>query len=321
MDKFVVMPQVVVYQNMFSEEQVKKILEVVQQSETYTADINPTAPEESAINDFHGDQPYLENDYDLIMKWMPWYTFGLRSKVSEKYVDPVHHEYNKEQYDFREKVKGIINDIFYDYANDYKDSQWPEFIDHWYIDQQFGFSEIEILKHYVKPSHEYAILFHTDRHEHRIDIAGGKQIITFTMYLNDDYTGGEVEFIDEAENKLISYKPKAGDVTVFPAGLPFWHAAKAVTKGNNKIFLRVFASWEHVGSQEYQDGVKKYGKEAYDKIMMDRGRETVSTNVVGRQVIRVGENPNILKTKAILINDENRIYINGKDVYQERRYQ
>jgi hypothetical protein len=271
-----------------------------------------TAPEESAINDYHGAQPFLKNSNDFIMQWTPWYNFGHRSKIDNSNIKINNENYNKMEYDLREQVNEAMNIVFQDYISDYKNSEWPNFITSWELSTKLGFSEIEILKHHIKPKEKYAILFHTDRHEHRIHMAGGKQIITFTFYLNDNYEGGEVEFIDEAKNQLFTYKPGAGDITVFPSGLPFWHSAKAVTSGENKIFLRVFINWEHSGSKEYLEGVKKYGKIEYDKIVMNEARDVVSQNVVGRQVIRVGEDPSALKTKAILIHDENRFYIDGR---------
>lgn len=318
MNKTIIIPQVVVYQNVFTDEEIKNFYKIISESETDISNYKVTAPEESAINDFHGLQPYLQKENDLIMQWVPWYNFGFRSKLVKSTPDAQKNKYDIDQYNMKEKIiKNLLN-IFNEYSESYKDAEWPNFVTSWELSPQFDFSEIELLKHHMKPKQEYAILFHTDRHEHRIEMTGSKQIITFTIYLNDDYEGGEVEFIDEAKNELISYKPRAGDITVFPSGLPFWHAAKSVKAGNNKLFIRVFASWEHTGSEEYLNGVKKYGKVEYDKIMMDKGRETVSSNVVGRQVIRTGENPSILKTKAILINDDKRIYINGKNIYKNK---
>jgi predicted 2-oxoglutarate/Fe(II)-dependent dioxygenase YbiX len=90
-------------------------------------------------------------------------------------------------------------------------------------------------------------------------LAGTKAEITVTMYLNDDYDGGDIEYrnydkhfthfriegdqmIEMETNKVIpgfNYKPQAGDIIIFPSKLPFYHGVKKVTKGQ-KLFLRTF---------------------------------------------------------------------------------
>jgi 2OG-Fe(II) oxygenase superfamily len=46
-------------------------------------------------------------------------------------------------------------------------------------------------------------------------------------YLNDDFQGGELRF----EHMNFTYHPAAGDVVLFPSGLPYQHAALPVTSG------------------------------------------------------------------------------------------
>ena len=309
------MPQVVVYQDIFSKEQLDYFLKTIKESENSLENYKVTAPEESAYNDFHGAQPSIIDDNHLIMNWTPWYTFGSRSKIANMHIK---RDQNPSQYDLNKAALEMFDSVYDDYISDYGDAEWPEFVDWTETDPLILCnSEIEILKHHMYPQKEYAIEFHTDRHEHRIELPGGKQIITFTFYLNDDYEGGEVEFIDEAENKVITYKPKAGDVTVFPAGLPFWHSAKAVTSGNNKVFLRRFKNWEYSGSKSYHEGVKKYGKMQYDKMMQEEAVKIVDSDLVGRQVVKIGETQKFTGTKGILIREENFFYINGKDLKYE----
>lgn len=61
------------------------------------------------------------------------------------------------------------------------------------------------------------------------------------LYLNDDYEGGESAFLEEFvplsdfplyDDSMngISFKPKAGDFSIFPSDL--WHGGKRITNGN-----------------------------------------------------------------------------------------
>ena len=63
-----------------------------------------------------------------------------------------------------------------------------------------------------------------------IDSHQGYEFLQFStvMYLNDDYEGGEIFF----PNQNFSYKPKAGDVVMFPCGgTEYQHGVNKVTSG------------------------------------------------------------------------------------------
>ena len=47
------------------------------------------------------------------------------------------------------------------------------------------------------------------------------------MYLNDDYTGGELNFKDQG----IKIKPSAGSIAVFPSRSPYFHESLPVLSG------------------------------------------------------------------------------------------
>lgn len=105
----------------------------------------------------------------------------------------------------------------------------------------------------------YALPFHTDFDQNSRDEKGLKPKITVTMYLNDNYEGGDIEYrvfdktyskmsingdtmIDLETGKIVegfNYKPQAGDVIIFPSDIPYYHGVKRVTKGQ-KIFIRTF---------------------------------------------------------------------------------
>jgi hypothetical protein len=51
--------------------------------------------------------------------------------------------------------------------------------------------------------------------------------VSATLYFNDDYEGGLIEF----KHFNISYKPKAGDLMVFASDYPYMHRVTPVTSG------------------------------------------------------------------------------------------
>jgi uncharacterized protein (UPF0262 family) len=57
------------------------------------------------------------------------------------------------------------------------------------------------------------------------------------LYLNDDYEGGEIEFV----NFDIKIKPEAGMLVIFPASYPYAHIAHPVTKGTKYAIV----TWLH----------------------------------------------------------------------------
>jgi hypothetical protein len=102
--------------------------------------------------------------------------------------------------------------------------------------------------------------FHTDFYQGDEFEPGLKAEYTVTMYLNDDYEGGDIDFrlFDGRETDLvvqdgevisknsdgsnvqsIIYKPQAGDIIIFPSRVPFYHGVRRVSTGT-KYFARMF---------------------------------------------------------------------------------
>jgi predicted 2-oxoglutarate/Fe(II)-dependent dioxygenase YbiX len=61
--------------------------------------------------------------------------------------------------------------------------------------------------------------------------------ISAIIYLNDDYEGGELEFVHFG----IKMKPKVGSVVVFPSNYPYSHIAHAVTNGTKYAIVTFIA--------------------------------------------------------------------------------
>lgn len=51
--------------------------------------------------------------------------------------------------------------------------------------------------------------------------------ISVVLYLNDDYTGGEINFPEQN----VTIKPEAGSIVIFPSVEPYYHQSLPVTSG------------------------------------------------------------------------------------------
>lgn len=116
-----------------------------------------------------------------------------------------------------------------------------------------------------------AMSHHSDYQIEREEMPGPKYVLTVTHYINDDYEGGDVKFLNAG--KEISYKPKAGDVIVFPSGNPkylsdegrYFHAVGAIEKAD-KYFCRSFYMEPYEGSPEWLANQEKYGADVWEKM-------------------------------------------------------
>lgn len=163
---------------------------------------------------------------------------------------------------------------------------------------------------------EFHMNYHTDFAFSLKDNPGKKSITTTTMYLNDNYFGGEVvynieprlarpyykrsEQFTESEPYIsgrVVYAPEAGDVVVFPAGNPdylsengyYFHCVNRVM-GGDKYFASIFNSYEYHGSAEFQEGLEEYGEELWTWLERRRTynagfkKKAVSLNDPGREL-------------------------------------
>jgi hypothetical protein len=69
---------------------------------------------------------------------------------------------------------------------------------------------------------------HVDWNEFNSDIT-----YTIVVYLNDDYEGGELFFVDPSID--IKIKPKAGSIVMFPSTMPYLHQSCEITKGRKML--------------------------------------------------------------------------------------
>lgn len=124
---------------------------------------------------------------------------------------------------------------------------------------------------------ELAMMYHSDYIREPITSPGYKFAITALAYFNDDYSGGEIDFIVDGEAYM--YKPEAGDFLIFPSGHPevltknnsvYIHGVLP-PKGTNKILSRMYWTKYSVGDDEWFEKEEEFGKEVWaemqEKIM------------------------------------------------------
>jgi hypothetical protein len=120
-----------------------------------------------------------------------------------------------------------------------------------------------------------AMTYHSDYIREPIVSPGYKFAITALAYFNDDYSGGEIDFIVNGEAYM--YKPEAGDFLIFPSGHPdiltkdnsvYIHGVMPA-KGTNKILSRMYWTKYSVGDDLWFKKEKEFGKEVWESMQPD----------------------------------------------------
>lgn len=222
----------------------------------------------------------------LIAEWEPWYELGSRTKIENTHLNELDENELRHKYLF-ETFNKAIWDAYNDYIDTWSDKEiinkyinknkayhqdwkyvfgnfdvnWDDFKS---SNSKWNMGAIEFLQHdHTKKSHkDLAIGYHIDAFNHK-DFAGPKAILSSTVYLNDDYTGGHISFLNEFTDEIINYKPQKGDLIVFPSGKPFFHAALPL-ENTNKYLVRNFMLWNYEGSEKYNNDISRFGKEQFD---------------------------------------------------------
>lgn len=222
-----------------------------------------------------------ENNLDdsAISGWVDWYVFGKMlerfnfggiNKDTRKIIVGNPNALTKRQ-EIEKEILQEIYDIFYAVTEDYCLKNNIEIGKDWeimgpsvskYLDGQ-GITD------------DLAMHYHTDYQIEKEGEPGNKFAITVTMYLNDDYDDGGVDFL--IGNELIYYKPKAGDVIIFPSGNPkilsdnnlYCHGVKKTLNGE-KYFIRMNWTYWDEGSEEWRSGLEKYGEARWTEINDER---------------------------------------------------
>lgn len=124
--------------------------------------------------------------------------------------------------------------------------------------------------------------FHTDWQEEKKDARGDKFRVTCTMYLNDNYEGGELAFVvtdtpsDTSTYQIIKYKPVAGDIVVFPSTPPFHHGVTKLVSGDRYI-VRTFWLEYFPGTPEWLAGEAAHTEEEWQELEKAREQSVLHT--------------------------------------------
>jgi hypothetical protein len=193
-----------------------------------------------------------KNGEHYFNKWTPWASFG--TYASTKFKGAVQHLLGQDEtFDKEYWAAETVYDAYNIAIDDYlirNNVQLPEgaalasssFC-------KYG-SDIDVLENNL------TMQYHTDFKQGEKDMPGNQFFLTCTVYINDDYDGGDIEFY--VDGKFISHKPKAGEIMVFPSGQPYYHGVKTATNGN-KYLIRNFIMYPNPGSKEWLANQVEYG--------------------------------------------------------------
>jgi len=97
----------------------------------------------------------------------------------------------------------------------------------------------------------YSLLKYSDNQQYKAHYDGGTETgraLTVVLYLNNDFEGGEIEFV----NFDVKIKPQPGMMLIFPSNYAYTHIAHPVTKGT-KYALVTWVRDQTGGITNYDD--------------------------------------------------------------------
>lgn len=203
------------------------------------------------------DSSYNSDGKFVLSEWKDWFVFG--SYCYEKNIDYsndrlLNNFYNEtpvqfdglfnEEYNLTLRVKGAAVQAISHYigANSVK---LPE--NSFFSKPNYAKYRPEIVIGFNK-TQEMTMNFHTDYNIGEWFWENENFLITSTIYMNDNYNGGEICFFINGD--FVTYKPAAGDVLVFPSGSPlyapdnnpYFHAVNKVYDGE-KYLIRSYVKY------------------------------------------------------------------------------
>lgn len=211
-------------------------------------------------------------------EWVEWFIFGkyCHSRSTHNIIEDIEYFINNNQYyDFELLKKELmlrdrLNQAVCAAISNYIGINKVVLPENSYISDQ----NIARYDSGVDSGEGKTMQYHTDYAIGEWYWPGEKFLITATTYMNDDYDGGEIMF--SIGSDIIKYKPKAGEIVVFPSGSPlfpgnepYFHAVDGIKK-NSKSLVRMYVKHSAPGTQKWYDGVAEYGEEEWIKIAKER---------------------------------------------------
>lgn len=185
-------------------------------------------------------------------KWSKWSGFGMYA--STKFKDAVQDQRGKnEVFDKQYWAAESIYDAYSTALNDYIERNNVQIPEGAHLG---GSSFCKYHTNLDDLNNNLTMQYHTDFNQLEQEMPGRQFFLTCTVYINDDYEGGDIEFYIDGD--IVTYKPVAGDIMVFPSGEPYYHGVKTATKGT-KYLIRNFMIYSNPGSKEWLDNQVLFG--------------------------------------------------------------
>jgi len=214
---------------------------------------------------------FANGDYGYVHPWHGWYHFGRQTSFinypsfqSSKF--PSKADWDNNWKSVENPIAHQIANAFFDSTSDYvasEDVSAPNWV---HGQPSLCMYESE------QASSQLAMQYHTDFIMSESRCRGFKHWLTCNIYLNDNYEGGELSFKifkTDSEYDIVKYKPKAGDVLVFPSHQPYYHGVTKTTFGS-KYFVRAFWGYQYEGSPTWLEQEAIYGQEEWGKMEKKR---------------------------------------------------
>ncbi len=219
----------------------------------------------------------------LFNGWSEWYVFGTNCDTFN-----IHYNRRNAEVDFRDKNSESnprhqkellyfkeVMEAFHKATNHYAKENNLTIPEDWFV---MGPSFCKYFSD-VGATDDLAMHYHSDYQLENIEAPGHKFAITCVMYLNDNFDGGEVDFLLDNRSKLVGWKPVEGEIMVFPAGNPniltdedsgpYYHGVQLVHNGF-KWMVRMNWVYQYDGSENYLAGIEKYGEQLWNEMELER---------------------------------------------------
>lgn len=244
-NSFEIYPNVRVYQNFLPD--AKNLYEIMKRSEK------------------ESDGKYF------LRKWEKWSVFGTYTQIKQD--NPYESRETGQIHDDEKYLSTSINEAYSTVIEDYKQRYnivFPE-------ESVLATSSYSKYDPNFNPANNgLTMQYHTDFIISEAEMPGPKFFLTCTMYINDDYEGGDIEFY--IDDEFYSYKPKAGDILIFPSGEPYYHGVRTIKNGE-KFFVRNFIQYYYNGSENWLRNQKYYGAHRWAKMEIDRVEKENKTHM------------------------------------------